>query len=133
MLFFDNIFAQRIFGWMKNFSALHFSTFSFFAINLKEILVKSSRPEMFFKKRCFFLNLAKFTGKHLSQSLFLNKVAGQQISSANAQTQLLKKNGTIFLLDSDAFIKKTNDQLSDKIFYERFSEDKIEKYAEKNE
>ena len=87
---------------------------------------------MFFKKSVF-RNLAKFTGKHLSQSLFFNKVAGQQISSRNARTQLLKKNGTISLLDTDAFIKKANDQQSEKIFYERFSEDKIEKYAEKNE
>ena len=36
---------------------------------------RSSRPEVFYKKvvlRCF----AKFTGKHLCQGLFFNKVAG---------------------------------------------------------
>ena len=32
-------------------------------------------PEVFFQKRCSW-NFAKFTGKHLCQSLFFNKVAG---------------------------------------------------------
>ena len=32
-------------------------------------------PELFCKKRCF-RNFAKFTGKHLCQSLFFNKAAG---------------------------------------------------------
>ena len=32
-------------------------------------------PEVFCKKR-FLRNFAKFTGKHLCQSLFFNKVAG---------------------------------------------------------
>ena len=36
---------------------------------------RSSRPEMFCKKRVF-KNLTKFTGKHLYQSLFFNKVPG---------------------------------------------------------
>ena len=36
---------------------------------------RSSRPKMFCKKGVF-RNFAKFTGKHLCQSLFLNKVAG---------------------------------------------------------
>ena len=34
-----------------------------------------SRPEVFCKKGAF-KNFAKFTGKHLCQSLFFNKVAG---------------------------------------------------------
>ena len=36
---------------------------------------KSSRPEVFYKKGVL-RNFAKFTGKHLCQSLFFNKVAG---------------------------------------------------------
>ena len=38
---------------------------------------RSSRPEVFFKKSVL-RNFAKFTGKHLCQSLFFNKVAGLQ-------------------------------------------------------
>ena len=36
---------------------------------------RSSRPEVFCKKSVL-RNFAKFTGKHLRQSLFFNKVAG---------------------------------------------------------
>ena len=36
---------------------------------------RSSRPEVFCEKGVL-RNFAKFTGKHLRQSLFLNKVAG---------------------------------------------------------
>ena len=39
-------------------------------------LYKSSRPEVFFKKGVL-KNFTKFTGKHLCQSLFFNKVAGR--------------------------------------------------------
>ena len=38
-------------------------------------LFRSSRPEVFFKQGVLG-NFAKFTGKHLCQSLFSNKVAG---------------------------------------------------------
>ena len=38
-------------------------------------LSRSSRPEVFRKKNVL-MNFAKFTGKHLCQSLFFNKVAG---------------------------------------------------------
>ena len=46
-------------------------------LNLGAVLVwhRSSRPEMFCKKGVL-RNFAKFTGKHLCQSLFSNKVAG---------------------------------------------------------
>ena len=37
--------------------------------------MRSSRPEVFCKKGVV-RNLTKFTGKHLCQSLFFNKVAG---------------------------------------------------------
>ena len=38
-------------------------------------LLSSSRPEVFCKKS-ILKNFTKFTGKHLCQSLFVNKVAG---------------------------------------------------------
>ena len=37
--------------------------------------IRSSRPEVFFKKG-ILTNFANFTGKHLCQSRFFNKVAG---------------------------------------------------------
>ena len=39
------------------------------------MIYRSSRPEVFCKKGVLG-NFAKFTGKHLCQSLFFNKVAG---------------------------------------------------------
>ena len=39
------------------------------------VLQRGSRPEVFCKKGVL-RNFAKFTGKHLCQSLFFNKVAG---------------------------------------------------------
>ena len=50
----------------------------------------SSRPEVFCKKDVLG-NFAKFTGKHLYQSLFLNKVAGLCQSFFNKGATLLKK------------------------------------------
>ena len=41
--------------------------------NFNDILDRSSRPEMFCKKGVL-RNFTKFTGKHLCQSLFFNKV-----------------------------------------------------------
>ena len=41
--------------------------------------IRSSHPEVFCKKVAL-RNFAKFTGKHLCQSLFFNKVAGQVFS-----------------------------------------------------
>ena len=38
-------------------------------------VVRSSRPEVFCKKD-ILRNFTKFTGKHVCQSLFFNKVAG---------------------------------------------------------
>ena len=43
--------------------------------HLKKNNSRSSRPEMFYKKDVL-RNFTKFTGKHLCQSLFFNKVAG---------------------------------------------------------
>ena len=39
----------------------------------ESINITSSRPEMF-RKKGFLRNFAKFTGKHLCQSLFFNKL-----------------------------------------------------------
>ena len=44
------------------------------------LIYRSSRPEVFFKKGCLRI-LVKFTGKHLCQSLFFNKVAGLSLFS----------------------------------------------------
>ena len=52
--------------------------------------IRKQPPELFYKK-CALKNFAKFTGKHLCQSLFFNKVAGfrpdQQMTN-----QLIKSN-----------------------------------------
>ena len=47
---------------------------------------RSSRPEVFCKKRVL-RNLAKFTGKHLCQRLFFNKVAGQACNFIKKESQ----------------------------------------------
>ena len=39
------------------------------------LIFRSSRPDVFCKK-CLLRNFAKFVGKHLCRSLYLNKVAG---------------------------------------------------------
>ena len=49
----------------------------------KNKVFSSSRPEVFCKK--FILkNFAKFTGKHLCQGLFFNKVAGLRPHACNS-------------------------------------------------
>ena len=47
-----------------------------YAVNIS---FRSSRPEVFCRKGVLG-NFAKFTGKHLCQSLFFNKVTGQAYS-----------------------------------------------------
>ena len=49
------------------------STYSFIIV-AGLIIIRSSRPEVFCKKGVF-RNFAKFTGKHMCQRLFFNKVA----------------------------------------------------------
>ena len=53
-----------------------------------ETMYRSIRPEVFFQKGVL-RNFAKFTGKHLCQSLFFNKVAGLK-----AMAQTLRETGT---------------------------------------
>ena len=48
---------------------------SIFSLNLKENQLRSSHQTCFMK-RVVLRNFAKFTGKHLCQSPFFNKVAG---------------------------------------------------------
>ena len=52
------------------------------------IKIRSSRPEVFCKKGVLG-NFAKFTGKHLCQSLFFNKVAGQRTPKNTFLTERL--------------------------------------------
>ena len=63
--------------------------------------MRSSRPEVFYKKGVL-RNFAKFTGKHLCQSLFFNKVAGMRTAT------LLKKRlwHRCFPLNFAKFLKK---------------------------
>ena len=42
--------------------------------------IRSSRPEVFCKKGVL-KNFTKFTGKHLCQNLFFNKVAGLRLAT----------------------------------------------------
>ena len=47
----------------------------YFVFKCLEKQDRSSRPEVFCRKDVY-RNFAKFTGKHLCQSLFFNKIAG---------------------------------------------------------
>ena len=51
--------------------------------NLNENLLKKQPPDVFYKKKVFYL--AKFIGEHLCQALFFNKVASPRAAN------LLKK------------------------------------------
>ena len=45
-----------------------------YSVKIERTLYKSSHPNVFYNKGAFE-NFTKFTGKHLCQSLFFNKVA----------------------------------------------------------
>ena len=68
----------------KKFSSLYF----LLIISPQPPIFRSSPPEMFCKKGVL-KNIAKFTGKHLCQNLFLNKIAGLRPA-----TSLKKRSGT---------------------------------------
>ena len=59
-------------------------------------LVRSSRPEVFYKKG-ILRNFAKFTGKHLCQRLFFNKVSGAKagVAVSNKYEIHLKKKDSL--------------------------------------
>ena len=68
---------------------------------MRETLARSRHPEVFSKKGVY-KNFAKFTGKHLCQSLFLNKVADHRPAT------LLKRNfGTGVLIFKNTFFYKS--------------------------
>ena len=74
--------VQRFYR-LKKFRAvilglLHSFTFPFPVTLMIFITFRSSNPEVFCK-RAVLKNFAKFTDKHLCQSLFFNKVAGKTI------------------------------------------------------
>ena len=74
---------QSSYLWSKEiFQAI--SCNEFFCSKMFFISIRSNRSLMFFKIGVF-KNFAKFTGKHLCQSLFVNKVAGLKLAT------LLKK------------------------------------------
>ena len=56
--------------------------------NISVVICRSSRPKVFYKK-VVLRNFAKFTGKHLRESLYFNKVAG--LRSANVCLQGSKR------------------------------------------
>ena len=44
---------------------------------LTVLILKKQPPEVFCKKKCSYRNITKFTGEHLCQSFFFNKVTGR--------------------------------------------------------
>ena len=69
---------------MTKVSTFFFNSDQGIRVSFTNISHISSRPEVFCKKGVL-RNIAKFTGKHLYQSLFFNKVTGMRIAT------LLKK------------------------------------------
>ena len=83
-------------------------------------------PKVFCKKRCF-RNFAKFTGKHLCQSLFFNKVASLRLATVLKKrpwrrcfpmnfekflrTPILKNTSWLLLLQKELLRKKPNVEL----------------------
>ena len=81
-------------------------------------------PKVFCKKRCF-RNFAKFTGKHLCQSLFFNKVASLRLATVLKKrpwrrcfpmnfekflrTPILKNTSWLLLLQKELLRKKPNE------------------------
>ena len=60
-------------------------------MNWLEHYIRSSRPELFYKKGAL-RNFAKFTGKRLCQSLFFNKDAGLSHLKRDSGTGEISKN-----------------------------------------
>ena len=83
------------------------------------MLDKSSRPEVFCEKGVF-RNFAKFTGKHLCQSLFLIKLQAAPVISFHFTfpmcTIFLKYSNTFILCVTHVIYKKLSCWTSPKIF-----------------
>ena len=71
-------FIVKLFSITRNVTG--FIPFGFILVFLEVPLFRSSCPEVFCKKGVLN-NFAKFTGKHLCQSLFFNKVANLRSAS----------------------------------------------------
>ena len=56
--------------------------------NVPHVIFRNSLPEVFYKKS-ILENFVKLTGKHLYQSLFLNKVAGLRHTGSSTGVFLL--------------------------------------------
>ena len=59
-------------------------------------MIQKQSPEVCFKKRCL-RNFTKFTGKHVCQSFFFNKVAGLRLTikvNRPRACSLIKKRGS---------------------------------------
>ena len=59
---------------LTKMSLMELMSFHYFFLNLFYVLCRSSHPDVFCKKGVL-RKFSKFTGKHLCQSLYLNKVA----------------------------------------------------------
>ena len=63
---------------------IFFKTYFFsISISYMQILYDQKQPPEVFYKKVVLRSFTKFTGKHLCQSLFLNKVAGLEASELN--------------------------------------------------
>ena len=60
---------------LTKMSLMELMSFHYFFLNLFYVLCRSSHPDVFCKKGVL-RKFSKFTGKHLCQSLFFNKVGG---------------------------------------------------------
>ena len=70
----------------------------------KNLNSRGSRPEVFYKKGVL-RNFAKFSGKHLCQSLFFNKVAGLSIPHENIRKpRHIDKPATLLKRDSGILV-----------------------------
>ena len=69
-------------------------------------MVRSSLPEVFCKKGVL-RNFAKFTGKHLCQSLFFNKVAGGACNFIKKETLTQVFSGEFCEISKNTFSQRT--------------------------
>ena len=73
-------FLFELFDHVKKTASLEHGTIIETGITCKKI---QKQPQDVFCKNSFLRNFAKFTGKHLCQDLFFNKVAGLRLTEVN--------------------------------------------------
>ena len=83
-----NVFGELSVGELSGYRIFiptkQICVFSLFSCHRLKVLKHQKQPlEMFYKKDVL-KNFSKFTGKHLYQSLFLNKVAGLRPEACNS-------------------------------------------------